>query len=190
MAVSVSDGPPDTGSARGDALPNLDALFPELYAELRRIARAQRRRRGRGDTLRTTAVVHETYVRLKEAGRIAPRDRPHFLALAARAMRFVLIDYARRAQTEKRGGGAVLEGEDAAVSTAHAESTLVLHSALERLAAVNERMARVVECRFFGGMTEDEVAQALGVSERTVRGDWQRAKIWLARDLGAPIVQP
>jgi len=169
---------------------NVDRLFPELYSELRRIARAHRWRRGRYDTLCTTALVNEVYLRLKRAGRLAAKDRLHFLALSARAMRFVLIDYARRSYAEKRGDGAVAKGVDAdgiAAPIVSAESTLALHAALEDLARVSARMARVVECRFFGGMTEEEIAGLLGVSERTVRGDWQRAKIWLARALGAPV---
>jgi RNA polymerase sigma factor (TIGR02999 family) len=137
----------------------------------------------------TTALVNEAYVRLKQAGRVSTKDRLHFLALSARAMRFVLIDYARRSSSEKRDAGAPADDAEAApapVTPAEAETLLALNGALERLTAVHDRMARVVECRFFGGMTEEEIAELLGISERTVRGDWQRARIWLARDLGAP----
>ena len=173
----------DTAAAR-----KVDRLFPELYGELRRIARAHRRRHGHHETLSTTALVNEAYVRLRQAGRVATEDRLHFLALSARAMRFVLIDHARRASAEKRGPGAAapsVEAASGAEGGTDAETLLAIHAALERLTAMHERMAKVVECRFFGGMTEEEIAELLGVSERTVRGDWQRAKIWLARDLDA-----
>jgi len=170
----------------------VDELFPELYADLRRMAHAHRRRHGRHDTLSTTALVNEVYLRLRQAGRLATEDRLHFLALSARTMRFVLIDYARRSRAEKRGPEAARDGaapsesaEAAALASADAETMLAVHAALERMAAVRQRMAQVVEYRFFGGMTEEEIAHLLGVSERTVRGDWQRAKIWLARELGA-----
>ena len=172
--------------------PNVDDLFPELYAELRRIAHAHRRRRGGHETMSTTALVNEAYLRLKQGGRLSAEDHLHFLALSARAMRFVLIDYARRSGAEKRRGGPVVEHVDGieasgplARATADAETMLAVNAALERLTELHERMAKVVECRFFGGMTEPEIAQLLGVSERTVRDDWQRAKLWLARDLGA-----
>jgi RNA polymerase sigma factor (TIGR02999 family) len=168
---------------------NIDDLFPELYAELRRIARVHRSRHGRSDTLSTTALVNEAYLRLKQSDRIAPKDRLHFLALSARAMRFVLIDYARRSCAGKRGRQLADHAVDVETvrdaATLNAESTLALHTALEHLSERHARMAQVVECRFFGGMTEDEIAALLGVSERTVRGDWQRAKLWLADDLGA-----
>jgi RNA polymerase sigma factor (TIGR02999 family) len=169
----------------------VDELFPELYADLRRMAHAHRRRHGRHDTLSTTALVNEAYLRLRQAGRLATEDRLHFLALSARAMRFVLIDYARRSSAGKRtpeaagDGGGPGEITPAAAASADAETMLAVHAALERMAAVHQRMAQVVEYRFFGGMTEEEIAQLLGVSERTVRGDWQRAKIWLAREMGA-----
>jgi RNA polymerase sigma factor (TIGR02999 family) len=162
----------------------VDALFPELYAEFRGIARLHRGRAGRSASLSTTALVNEAYLRLRHTGRVASEDRGHFLALSARVMRFVLIDYARRSLAEKqdRRSGADTGG----LSTAHhAASMLALHEALEGLSAASERMAQVFECRFFGGLSEPEIAEVLGVPERTVRGDWQRARIWLAHDLGA-----
>jgi RNA polymerase sigma factor (TIGR02999 family) len=178
---SPNDRPdPDLPLTDG-AAPNLDALFPELYEELRQIAHAHRRRQGRHATLSTTALVNEAYLRLRQAGRVGTKDRLHFLALSARAMRFVLIDYARRSAADKRTPDT--DSSDAA--PADAETMLALHATLERLGTLNARMARVVECRFFGGMTEGEIAELLGVSERTVRGEWQRAKLWLARDLGS-----
>ena len=179
--------PADFAGQEG-AAGKLDRLFPELYADLRRLAHAHRRRHAVHETMSTTALVNEAYMRLRQAGRVATEDRLHFLALSARAMRFVLIDYARRWSAEKRGAGAVATGgglPDAAAADVDAETLLAVHAALERLSAMHERMGQVVECRFFGGMSEEEIAELLGVSERTVRGDWLRAKIWLARDLGA-----
>jgi RNA polymerase sigma factor (TIGR02999 family) len=181
---------PRPGGAAG--LPPLDELFPQLEDELRRIAHRHRRRQAPHDTLSTTAVVNEAYIRMKEAARLAPEDRPHFLALAARAMRFVLVDYARRWSRSKRGGTPRpigLGDDDPAAPGASAESTLDLDRALTRLSGHSERMARIVECRFFGGMTEAEIAEVLGISERTVRGEWQRARLWLARDLAARSTQ-
>jgi RNA polymerase sigma factor (TIGR02999 family) len=168
----------------------VDELFPELYEELRRMAHAHRHRHGRYDTLSTTALVNEAYLRLRQAGRLATEDRLHFLALSARTMRFVLIDYARRSNARKRPPDAARDRADpaeAAEAGTDAETILAVHGALERMTALHERMAQVVEYRFFGGMTEEEIAELLGVSGRTVRGDWQRAKIWLARDLSASL---
>jgi RNA polymerase sigma factor (TIGR02999 family) len=191
--VNTSDGQAGVSAetaAAGDGVEDVDALFPELYAELRGIARAHRRRLGRSAaTLSTTALVNEAYVRLRQTGRIAPRDRSHFLALSARVMRFVLIDHARRALADKRDRLAALAPGaapfDPATTAERALGMLALDEALGRLAAASARMARVVECRFFGGLTEPEIAEALGISERTVRSEWQRARIWLAHDLGA-----
>ena len=182
----------DSRSDTEKPVPQIDELFAQLYDELRRIAHRHRLRGDPRETLRTTAVVNEAYVRLREAGRLAPENRIHFLALSARAMRFVLVDYARRWQAEKRGDGArpaPLDVEEAA-ALANAESTLAVHAALERMTEISPRLAQVVECRFFGGMTEAEIAELLKVSERTVRGDWQRAKLWLARELSLPPQQP
>lgn len=200
--VTVSNG--DAGDENGpgaapDPSPpdgpghDLNELFPELYSELRRIARAQRRRHGRSETLSTTALVNEAYVRLRTAGRLAPRDRLHFLALSARAMRFILIDNARRFRGRRQNApspGKAPDAETAGVNAAaaeHAATILAVNAALERLATVDERLGRVVELRFFGGLSEEEIAGILRMSERTVRGDWQRAKLWLTRDLGAPL---
>ena len=164
----------------------VEALFPELYAELRGIARKHRRRHGAFSTLSTTAVVNEAYLRMRNSGRIAAKDRSHFLALSSRVMRFVLVDYARRSLAQKRDGVAQAQaaGREMDTSAGHAESMLALDAALERLGAAHARMARVVEARFFAGLSEPEIAKMLSVSERTVRSDWQRARLWLARDLG------
>jgi len=172
----------------GDAL---DRLLPIVYAELKRIARRQRGGRRGGDTLTTTALVHETWLRLANRSGADWVDRAHFFAVAARAMRYLLIDHARRHQAAKRGGGwqrlkldvdldIVPEG---AVADERAETLLALDEALTRLAALDERACRVVECRFFGGLTDRETAEALGVTERTVQRDWTKAKGWLRQAL-------
>jgi RNA polymerase sigma factor (TIGR02999 family) len=172
----------------GDAL---DRLLPIVYAELKRIARRQRGGRRGGDTLTTTALVHETWLRLANHSGADWVDRAHFFAVAARAMRYLLIDHARRHQAAKRGGGwqrlkldvdldIVPEG---AVADERAETLLALDDALTRLAALDERACRVVECRFFGGLTDRETAEALGVTERTVQRDWTKAKGWLRQAL-------
>ncbi|MGD2070790.1 MAG: sigma-70 family RNA polymerase sigma factor [Gemmatimonadota bacterium] len=160
----------------------IDALFPVLYDELRRLARAQRRE-WRGDyTLNTTALVHEAYLKLVRQDRVGWSERSHFFALAAKAMRHILTDYARRRQAAKRGGGAErveLEEVAGAVNPVPPESAtelLALDDALARLEAANERQARVVECRFFAGLCVTETAAALGISEATVKRDWRVAR--------------
>jgi RNA polymerase sigma factor (TIGR02999 family) len=171
--------------------PSFDETFARVYEELRRVAHL-RRLRHRAQSLCTTAIVNEVYIRLKDAGHVEPQDRLPFLAVAARAMRFVLVDSARRWTSEKRGGRAdtvaILDEHDAAFAVpARVESTLALNEALDRLAALDEHLARVVEYRFFGGMTELEIAGALQVSARTVNGDWQRARIWLTHELRSAV---
>jgi RNA polymerase sigma factor (TIGR02999 family) len=165
----------------------LDDLFPLVYDELRERARYYLRHQSEVRTLTTTALVHETYLKLIGADRLPVEDRAHFLALAARAMRHVLIDYARSARTEKRGGteGTIqLQLDDPPVLTdTGADQLLALHEALERLASVSERMARIVELRYFGGLTIEEIATALGVAPSTVKLDWQKARAWLYREL-------
>lgn len=166
-----------------DALP---ALFDRVYQELHRQAHAQRARWRRAPTLSTTALVHEAY--LKMAGGASPdalESRAHFLGIAARAMRQILVDQARRRTAAKRGGDAVVLPLDEAliVAEAQAEEVLALDESLTRLAARHERAGRVVECRFFGGMTVEETAVALGVSTPTVKRDWRFAQAWLFRDM-------
>lgn len=159
---------------------SFDELVPVVYDELRILARSQLRRLRPGDTLNTTALVHEAYLKLSEAD---PRweSRRHFFATAAKVMRHLLVDAARRSQADKRGGGAVhleLREGDAAMS-GEADTLLAIDQALDELADHLPRLARVVECRFFGGLTEEETAETLGVSDRTVRRDWVRARAWL-----------
>lgn len=164
----------------------LDALFPIVYDELRRRARGYLRSQPVGHTLTTTALVHETYLKLIAVEHVRWEDRAHFTALAARAMRHVLVDYARRTRAAKRGGGVrPTHLEDApAISDLGADQLLALDEALNRLAQLNERLSRTVELRFFGGMTTEEIAGVLNVAQSTVKLDWQKAKAWLYRELG------
>lgn len=171
--------------ARGGDRAALDRLLPRVYDELRRLAHARLRRHRPGDTLDTTALVHEVYLKLTVGETPSFTDRAHFFALAARAMRFVLISYARERTAQKRGGGQPPipfdEALGAGLATADAEAIdlLTLNDALDRLAVVSERLAEVVELRFFGGMAYDEVAEATGRSVATVKRDWRRARAWL-----------
>jgi RNA polymerase sigma factor (TIGR02999 family) len=167
--------PPGEGSG---ATPE---LFAAVYGELKRLAHGQLARGPRG-TLSTTALVHEAYLKLRGS---TVRDREHFLALAARAMRQVLVDAARERSAAKRGGDLArvsLDGEALAVET-FADEVLAVDVALTRLEALDERLARLVEWRYFAGMSEPEIAAVLGVSDRTVRRDWQKARAFLYREL-------
>lgn len=161
----------------------LDQLIPMVQAELRRIAHRYMRREKSGDTLQTTALVNEAYLRLVKVDNVAWKDRAHFFAISARMMRRIIVDRARARGNQKRGGGAqVLELEGAAPFTPERPEILVnLDEALDNLAKVDPRKARVVELRFFGGLDAHETAAVLGVSERTVINDWRVAKMWLAR---------
>jgi RNA polymerase sigma factor (TIGR02999 family) len=164
----------------------VDTLFPLVYGELRVIAR--RKLGGRtGETLGTTALVHEAYLKLVDQSRVGWRDRAHFFAVAAMAMRQILVDHARHHAARKRGGGwrRVSLQDDVVSVGEQADALLELDRALERLAGLNTRLARVVECRFFGGLTEQETAEALGVTERTVRRDWVKARGLLYHELGS-----
>jgi RNA polymerase sigma factor (TIGR02999 family) len=164
------------------------ALFRVVYDDLKRVARRQLRGAGT-PTMTTTALVHEAYLRLARPGNLDLNDRAHFFAVAARAMRQILVDHARRRMAEKRGGGALaLELDEARVGAAddRAETIVALDAALEKLAKLDDRLARLVEVRFFGGMTFEEVAAGDaggGLSERTLKRDWKRAKAFLYREL-------
>jgi len=166
----------------------MDRLMPLVYRELKRIAHRQLAAEAAGHTLSTTAVVHEAYMRLAEQSRAQIVERAQFYALAARAMRRVLIDYARQHQAARRGGPGqsrvTLEflehGDSAALSIPErADSLLALDEALDGLRRMDERLANIVECRFFAGLSEAETAEALGISQRTVARDWQMARAWL-----------
>lgn len=164
----------------------LDRLIPVVYDELRRIAHGQLHGERSGHTLSTTALVHETYLRLVKIEQVQWRDRAHFFAIAARVMRRVLIDYARARQRDKRGGAPVQvplsETLDGLVQ--QPEDLLVLEDALACLEARSERQCRVVECRCFAGMSVEETAVALDASPATVKRDWAFARAWLNRELG------
>ena len=164
----------------------MDDLFTLVYAELRRIAARQLRTERAGHTLCTTALVNEAWMELAKLNRIQWQSRSHFLALAAQAMRRVLIDYAIARRTLKRGGGRAIESieEDALlVVRESADEFIALDDALQRLMALNERHARIVECRFYGGMSVEETADALDISPATVKRDWTLARAWLNREL-------
>ena len=170
----------------GDAQAGRD-LSPIIYAELRRIAANQLRRERIDHTLQPTALVHEAWAKLIRQERSTPKDQAHFRALASQAMRRILVDHARAKQSDKRDHGGVERVTLAGVSETQEESmdVLGLNAALDRLANLHERQAKVVEMRFFGGLTVEETALALDVSERTVKGDWAIARAWLQRELGA-----
>ena len=164
----------------------MEDLFTLVYAELRKIAGRQLRGERANHTLCTTALVHEAWFELTKLNRIRWQNRAHFLALASQAMRRVLIDYAVARCAQKRGGGKPiesLEGDALAVVQERAEDLIMLDEALQRLQAVNEYHARIVECRFYGGMSIEETAEALEVSPATLKRDWALARAWLNREL-------
>ena len=164
-----------------------DALFTHVYGELCRIARRHRARWNGNDTLNTTALVHEAYLKLVGGDGAAYENRAHFLAVAAKAMRHLLISYAERQAAQKRGGGQPDLPLDEAlfVPEERTEELLALDEALRRLEAVDPRAAEVVECRFFAGLDAEETAEALGISRRTVTRDWAVARAWLFAELRA-----
>lgn len=168
---------------RSGSRESLDRLVPHLYEELRAIAHRQIARRPQGGTLETTGLVHEAYLRLVNQSRTGGYDRGHFLALASLAMRHVLVDRARARQRLKRGGalGHITFEDDRIAVDDQPEALLQLDQALVWLAGLEPRLARVVECRFFGGLTEEEIAGALGVTVRTVQRDWMKARTLLRR---------
>lgn len=165
----------------------LDALFHHVYDELRRLA-AKVRGRGAGQTLCTTALVHEAYLKLVPSAEIDWQGRAHFFGVAARAMRQIVVDAARRRSRQKRGGPdswTVTFDESRHASPLRAAELIALDQAIDRLEALEPRQARVVEQRFFAGLSVREAAAVLGVSEATVHRDWRAARAWLRRELGA-----
>jgi RNA polymerase sigma factor (TIGR02999 family) len=189
------DAPPTIGRlleavSEGDPAA-LDAVVVVLYDELRRLARQHRRHWSGEYTLDTSALVHDTYLKLVQQKRLTTNNRAHFLALASRAMRHILSNHARQRRAAKRGGGVEpisLRNVAAAVTQDAGdddddEVLTAMHAALERLEASHARCCRVVECRFYGGLTIDETALALGISPRTVKRDWGYAQAWLNREL-------
>lgn len=165
----------------------LDELFPLVYEELRRRARHSLRGQAPGHTLTTTALVHETYLKLMAVDRVSWHDRAHFLALAATAMRHVLMNYARRNRAAKRGSDPERVDLDQVpvLTDTGADQLLALDEALCRLEAIDERMSRTVVLRYYGGLTIEETAEAIGVAPSTVKLDWQKAREWLYREVSA-----
>jgi RNA polymerase sigma factor (TIGR02999 family) len=173
--------------AAGDAAA-LDQLLPRVYGELRRIARLRLRRERDAHTLAATDLVHEAYLKLLPVERVDWRSRAHFFAIASRAMRNVLVDHAVRRGAAKRGAGATalaLDDGNAAAAEQPLDDLIALSEALERLERLDARQARVVECRFFGGLSLDETAAALNTSAATVSRDWTFARAWLHHELSA-----
>lgn len=161
----------------------VNRLFAALYADLHEMARARLRRHVPFTVLDTTALLHESYLRLIKLGALNVANRAHFLAYAARVMRSVIVDFARQRLAERRGGGAIelpLDTESGDLQTRSESDVVRVHEALEELAVVDERLVRLVEMRYFGGLTEEEIAAALGVSTRTVQRDWEKARMLLA----------
>jgi RNA polymerase sigma factor (TIGR02999 family) len=177
-----------TGTERdrtADAV-DLDGVFAVVYDELRRVAHRHLSGERTGHTLDTTGLVHEAYLELIKFNRIQWPGRAGVLAAASRAMRHILIDYAVARKAQKRGGGVIAEplADALVMATSRSDELVALDEALTRLAATNERYARVVECRFFGGMSVEDTAEALGTSPATVKRDWTVARAWLNRELG------
>jgi RNA polymerase sigma factor (TIGR02999 family) len=170
----------------------VDALFPLVYEELNRLAHQQRRRWDGDFTLTTTALVHEAYLKLAGQRHLPTASRAHFLAVAAKAMRHILCNYARDRSRQKRGGGQphlsleraeVADGAALELSADQADRLAGLDEAMRRFEGIAERQCRVVECRFFGGMSVEETAAALGMSPRSVKRDWAFARAWLLREM-------
>ncbi len=163
----------------------LDRLMPVVYGELRRLAKSHMRREHAGHSMQTTALIHEAYLRLIDANQVRLENRRHFFAAASRLMRQVLVDLARERGSHKRGGAAQQVSLDEAlvVSNQRDEGLLALDEALSALAEIDERKSRMVELRFFGGLSVEETAEALDVSVETVHRDWRLAKSWLLRRL-------
>lgn len=168
----------------------VESMFPLVYDELRRLAHQHLARESNSRTLGTTELVHEAYLRLIDQTRVEWTGRAHFMGVAAIAMRRILVDRARSRQRLKRGGTRIavpLESIDVSADD-RAELVVALDEALDRLRSLDERQARVVECRFFGGMTEEEAAEAIGIGVRTAKRDWAKARSWLYTELyDAPV---
>jgi len=163
----------------------MDDVFASVYPRLRRLARSQRRRWHGNDTIETTALIHEAYLKVAASKNPRFENRGHFFSVAAQAMRQVLINYAEKRSAKKRGGGAahVTLGDADIVSDQALDELLTLNAALQRLEAMSERQARIVECLFFAGYTVEETAEALEISPATVKRDWSAARAWLYREM-------
>lgn len=172
--------------AQGGDTAAFRAMFDATYQDLRALARQRLARGGRGPLLDTTALVHESFMRFANAGNLKLQDRQHFMYYASHVMRSVIVDLVRAARAERRGGDAAHVTLNTAIGAGAIdgeEQILRVHEALEELGAVDPRMAQVVEMRYFAGMTEEEVAGALGITDRTVRRDWEKARLILAKAL-------
>ena len=186
MASSSEDaGHPPAAAQEDPSSSALDTLWPQVYEELRRLARRSMRSQGREHTLQPTALVHEAYLKLSRSPGLDASDRSRFLALAARAMRQILVDHARAKATQRRGEQPVRVelAEEAGATPPPAIDLLALDEALERLGALDERLVRIVELRYLAGLTLEEVAATLGFSVPTVKRDTALAKAWLFREL-------
>lgn len=163
----------------------LEQLMPLVYDELRQMAKRYMRRQPSGHTFQTTELIHEAYLKFAAHDELGAQNRAHFFGIAAQAMRHVLVDYARSKHSHKRGGmrQRVTLDETAAVSSAHSDELVSLDDALTRLTALDERKARVVELKYFGGLTNEETAVFLQISPETVKRDWRFARTWLLREL-------
>lgn len=167
-------------ASRGDG-PAAEKLLPLVYGQLRELAAKKLSREAAGHTLQATALVHEAYLRLVDQTQVDWQGKTHFFSVAATMIRRVLVDHARKKLADKRGGGArtVILDETAIIAPGLNVDLIALDEALDELARLDERASQVVELRFFGGLTENEIAEKLGVSERTVRDNWKTARAWL-----------
>jgi RNA polymerase sigma-70 factor (ECF subfamily) len=163
----------------------LDALMPIVYEELRKLAKRYMRRQTPGHTLQTTALVNEAYLRLIDSSRVRWQDRTHFFAISAQLMRRVLVDFARAKNSLKRGGEQIQITLDERIEAPFEKETnlVELDEALQKLARLSQRQSQIVELRYFGGLSEEEIAETLEISTRTVRRDWNLARAWLYREL-------
>jgi RNA polymerase sigma factor (TIGR02999 family) len=169
---------------RGGGPEAMDRLYQAVYGQLSRMASRQLQGERPDHTLGTTGLVHETYLKLADQTRVQWQDRAHFYRVAAVAMRRILVDYARRHRAKRRGGELQrITLDENATAAERGETLLALDEALERLAGLNPRLSQVVECRYFAGLTEEETAEALGVTTRTVQRDWAKARGWLYLEL-------
>ncbi len=173
-------------AAKNDDSQAMNRLFEVLYDDLRLLARAKLRRSAPMTVLDTTALVHESYLRFLRTGDLKVEDRPHFLAYAARVMRSIVVDLIRSRLADRHGGDALhvtLNTEIAESASVREDEVILVNDALEELATIDPRLVKVVEMRYFAGMSEDEIAESLGVSVRTVERDWEKARLFLYRAL-------
>ncbi|HEX6125027.1 MAG TPA: sigma-70 family RNA polymerase sigma factor [Pyrinomonadaceae bacterium] len=172
--------------SRGDERA-LERLMPLVYDELRRMAHGYMRRQPSNHTFQTTELIHEAYLKIAKNGPNDFQNRAHFFGVAAKAMRHILVDYARSKRSDKRGGSRerISLSDDTAVSFSRTEQLVALDEALKNLESLDERKCRVVELRFFGGLTNEEMAEVLKISSETVKRDWRFARNWLLRELAA-----